>query len=662
MTVFLLNLLTGVLLSFLVQLVGGWYLHYLPAVAVAHALLVGVVYALLRSLLVGVFRTPRRAYWTVTALAGLYFYVWLVTLSQLLTTGPILRFGLSLVLVVAILALAEGARTAVRRSVDGWGTVVAPVVLLLVIGGVLILKGVTVGSLPFAWVDETALKINPITTGGTTGSVRRIVYPFSLPMEDGLTRYRWLTGEANEGSDRSGNHVVVVVLDTLRDRAVGSSVNGYPLTPTIDAVAEGGVRFDNYYVQGSWTKPSTASLFTGRYLREHGTFLAWNPSRANESDTRFYGQELPDRFRTLPERLREEGYGTFGAVSISHISSEYQFNQGFDAWFDPIERSNEIDDYAAVQRLLFWMYHRAPEKSFSYLHFTGPHYPFAIAHYNRDYWRHTKFHTKRGLRVPRGDLPDPSDMATGTLPTRKDELNSDQIDYIRHLYGAKLNVWDRKIVRPLLEGLEASGVLPGNHLVVTGDHGEELYDYRRFGHMKNLREPVISPPLIVRGPGFRQADTTARMVESIDLTSTILDAAGADTAGLSGESFADSPTRSVPDSRALAEMGRGVSLAPSITRDRITFEPGQIGINVALVREGPWKLYHQYGPGRDVLIDLPRDPGEFEAVGDHPEVTERLRGHIFKDLGSDSALETTPPPLIRAGESQLQNLEGLGYL
>jgi arylsulfatase A-like enzyme len=64
--------------------------------------------------------------------------------------------------------------------------------------------------------------------------------------------------------------VVLITLDTTR--ADHMSAYGYPreTTPHLDPLAEDAVRFDAAYAVTSWTLPSHASIFTGKFPSAHG--------------------------------------------------------------------------------------------------------------------------------------------------------------------------------------------------------------------------------------------------------------------------------------------------------------------------------------------------------------------------------------------------------
>ena len=78
-------------------------------------------------------------------------------------------------------------------------------------------------------------------------------------------------GMAREHASRcppGSPNVLLIVLDTVA--ADHLSLYGYdrPTSPTLDRLAERGIRFDRAQATSSWTLPSHASLFTGRWPHE----------------------------------------------------------------------------------------------------------------------------------------------------------------------------------------------------------------------------------------------------------------------------------------------------------------------------------------------------------------------------------------------------------
>ena len=76
-------------------------------------------------------------------------------------------------------------------------------------------------------------------------------------------------------------------------------------TPYIDALAAGGVRFDNCFCQNGVCVPSRVSYMTGMYCHAHGVYC-------NETHA------VPSHLRSLPERMQHHGYQT-ALVGKKHL-------------------------------------------------------------------------------------------------------------------------------------------------------------------------------------------------------------------------------------------------------------------------------------------------------------------------------------------------------
>ena len=115
----------------------------------------------------------------------------------------------------------------------------------------------------------------------------------------------------------AGN-VLFIVVDTLR--ADHLPLWGYRAgkTPNLDAFARDAVRFEHAFSNASWTRPSFASLMSGRYPSNHQTM------HKNDS--------LPGEIVTLAEAMQAEGYTTFGVVTNYNIAPFFNFDQGFDVY------------------------------------------------------------------------------------------------------------------------------------------------------------------------------------------------------------------------------------------------------------------------------------------------------------------------------------------
>ncbi len=109
--------------------------------------------------------------------------------------------------------------------------------------------------------------------------------------------------------------VLLVVLDTAR--ASSLSLYGYakPTSPGLERLAKQALTFRRAIAPASWTLPSHASMFTGRWPHE----LSTGPWSA-----------LDTTYPTLAEYLRDRGYLTAGFVANrEYCSYEFGLSRGF---------------------------------------------------------------------------------------------------------------------------------------------------------------------------------------------------------------------------------------------------------------------------------------------------------------------------------------------
>ena len=117
-------------------------------------------------------------------------------------------------------------------------------------------------------------------------------------------------------------NVLLVVLDTVA--AEHLSLYGYarPTSPTMAELAERGVRFERAQSSSSWTLPSHASLFTGRW--PHELSAGWLTP-------------LDGAFPTLAEFLGARGYATAGFIgNCWYCACGSGLERGFDSYTDYI--------------------------------------------------------------------------------------------------------------------------------------------------------------------------------------------------------------------------------------------------------------------------------------------------------------------------------------
>jgi len=113
----------------------------------------------------------------------------------------------------------------------------------------------------------------------------------------------------------------MIIIDTLRADKLGCYGFSENISPQIDRIAENGVIFKKVISQSSWTRPSIGSMLTSLYPRSLGIYK-------EKYDI------LHDKYLTLAEILRDNGYSTLGITANPNINSVFNFDQGFETYVD----------------------------------------------------------------------------------------------------------------------------------------------------------------------------------------------------------------------------------------------------------------------------------------------------------------------------------------
>src|SRR5437867_4158738 len=130
---------------------------------------------------------------------------------------------------------------------------------------------------------------------------------------------------ACSGCDTPSEHrlrrIILISLDTTRADRLGCYGYGRATSPNLDRLAAESTLYEQAYAPSSWTLPSHASLFTGKYTSCHGAeYDPEGPLRLvdalekwDESWSMYRARGLSDDQTTLAQLLGKAGYAT-GAV------------------------------------------------------------------------------------------------------------------------------------------------------------------------------------------------------------------------------------------------------------------------------------------------------------------------------------------------------------
>lgn len=433
--------------------------------------------------------------------------------------------------------------------------------------------------------------------------------------------------------------ILVIVLDACRADHMGCYGYGRDTTPAIDALASdpNSVVYRQHYVQGAWTKSSTASLFTGLFPFQHGVLLGEDMTRLEVRPGEFRVSVLSERFETMAERLSRIGYHTFAVAKSRHLVPALGFDQGFSEYFSAEEISGDRKRIAKTIELL----QSVPEPFFGYVHLSGCHHPFPADR------RHSAIMAQQGVETAYDEAARQAEGIDFTNSRTKHRilnqglvLEERDVEFLRLVYDAELRFVDEEHVAPLLAELRTLDRWDDTLIVLTADHGEELYEHRGYGHGHALWDEVIRVPLVVKFPvGSRSQDRARQadaVTQSIDLLPSFLSVAGVE------------PDPTLPGTDIFGGQPRGFAFSET--------KNGWM-----LVLDG-FKLIEQRG--KTYLFDLASDPGELRnRAADLPVELDRLRGaaRALRELVAVRPGEA-PSVDLELTPDAIEALRSLGYL
>jgi arylsulfatase A-like enzyme len=320
-------------------------------------------------------------------------------------------------------------------------------------------------------------------------------------------------------------NIIFIVADDLgyadlgcyggRDASFGA------VSPTLDRLAENGLRFTQGYSNSPVCSPTRFALMTARYqYRLRGA--AEEPIGSKQRGSTTIG--LSPAHPTLPSLLRDAGYRT-ALVGKWHLGYPPHFGplkSGYDEFFGPMAggvdyfthcdfrgthdlwRGDEekaeagyLTDLISKHSVDF-IEHNANKPFFLSVHYTAPHWP----------WE-----------------------------TRDDEhIASEVRDNIFHLHGGNIETYRRMIhhmdegIGAIVNALRAKGLLDNTLIVFTSDNGGERFsdNWPLVGGKMDLTEGGIRVPWIAHWPAVIEKNrVSTQHCLTMDWSATMLDIGGA---------------------------------------------------------------------------------------------------------------------------------------
>ncbi len=318
----------------------------------------------------------------------------------------------------------------------------------------------------------------------------------------------WLSGCKSRQHHKNPN-IILIVLDTTRFDRLGC--NGYhrPTSPNIDKLAQQALLYTQTIAPSSWTLPSHASLFTGKYTYSHGAeydpqgpLLLLDAIPGPQSWDKYRARGLPQTETTMAEILKQQGYNTAAVVGGPWLKKIFGLAKGFDFYDD--SEIGSLNGRLASQVTASasrWLAESRSERFFLFLNYFDPHLPYMPPEGFAETF------------LPKGVTPAQAELST---------------EGINALYDAEILYMDH-YVGQLLQKLKSLNLYEKSLIVVTSDHGELLGEHDKFLHGKYLYQQELHVPLIVKYPsGEMAAGRTDLRIQLVDVLPMLCNRLGID--------------------------------------------------------------------------------------------------------------------------------------
>jgi len=389
-------------------------------------------------------------------------------------------------------------------------------------------------------------------------------------------------------------------------------------TPSLDRMAQEGIRFTQFYVCSGVCSPSRAAFMTGRFPARFAMHGHLDKPELNAK--RGMPNWLDPKVPTIARLMQQAGYATahFGKWHLGHgPDAPPPSAYGLDVTRTVV--SNDPNGWDETKEPYF--------RAHSTGYIVDETLKFIESHRERPFFVQAWILLTHATLNPTDEQLKPfNHFSAEGVPFKSPA----------QIYYASAASADREIGR-LLTKLDEMGLGQNTIVIFSSDNGPEDMSIRNASHSgvgsagpfrgrkRSLYEGGVRLPFIIRWPARVPAgkvDTTS-VVSAVDFLPTICKLTGVTVPPdlkLDGE-----------DMSAAWCGAPGQRTTPLMWEWR--FGIAGVVINkspILAIREGDWKLLLNPDRSRIELYDIPRDPSELNNLADHhPDVVERLSRRVL---------------------------------
>ena len=269
-----------------------------------------------------------------------------------------------------------------------------------------------------------------------------------------------------EITPQSGKHIVFIVLESARADLLDQKLNGYYVTPVMREIAKSGISIKYAYSHTGYTTTSIKALFNRdlvinknkvtliKFLQAAGYQVSIISGQdesfgdvASETGMKNKGVSYFDARTALDDRVFPSKEQGSLRLSEERIVREFQ------------TRVNQTD---------------FTKPQFFYLNFQAAHFPYS--------------HPKMAKRIFNNLIP-------------RSDINEENKNWVAATYWNAIANADWAVGK-VIDSLKERNQLDKTTIVISGDHGESLFDDGFLGHGHAINDTQTKIPLIINDPAI----------------------------------------------------------------------------------------------------------------------------------------------------------------
>jgi arylsulfatase A-like enzyme len=300
-------------------------------------------------------------------------------------------------------------------------------------------------------------------------------------------------------------HILFIIMDSLRaDRVRVFNPKARADVPNWEKLAGSSTLYMQHYVQGNESQVSHASMWTAMYLAKH---------KASEMK-----DKLDAKYMTIDDVAKKANKYIAGVSANGYIRPERGFGTSWDQFVNHITKSLGLKGIDVMEKGISFITPKKDQPWFLYLGMIDTHVTWRakspwIEKYDPGY--KGKYETSYGDDGPGG--------------SKGKGLSEKEINHVRALYDSNVSYQD-DLLGKLLEQLKTWGIYDKTMIIITADHGDELWEETdRVGHAGSQRQTVIHVPMLIHYPPLFPTAKVQAGTEGIDIVPTLADVLGVAT-------------------------------------------------------------------------------------------------------------------------------------